>query len=119
MEPHRDGTRVAVVNALRGLAALWVAWYHVTGLLQPESSLLATLGRYGFMGVQVFFVVSGFVIPYALHRAHYELPQFPRFLAKRLLRLHPPYLAVVATIAGVASRASATSSDLMTGAWQR
>ena len=90
---------IAVVNALRGLAALWVAWYHVTGLLQPESNLLATLGRYGFMGVQVFFVVSGFVIPYALHRAHYQLPQYPRFLAKRLLRLHPPYLAVVATIA--------------------
>ena len=98
-QPHRDGTRVAVVNALRGLAALWVCWYHAVGLIQPAPSALTTLGSYGFMGVQVFFVVSGFVIPYALHRAHYQLPQYPRFLAKRLLRLHPPYLAVVATIA--------------------
>ncbi|MFM2126151.1 MAG: hypothetical protein RL328_2602 [Acidobacteriota bacterium] len=96
---HTPAAHVAVVNGLRGLAALWVCWYHVTGLIQPAASAFATLGRYGFMGVQVFFVVSGFVIPHALHRAHYQLPQFPRFLAKRLLRLHPPYLAVVATIA--------------------
>ena len=114
-QPHRDGTRVAVVNALRGLAALWVCWYHAVGLIQPAPSALTTLGSYGFMGVQVFFVVSGFVIPYALHRAHYQLPQYPRFLAKRLLRLHPPYLAVVATIGVFMIGAGMTSPFALAG----
>lgn len=95
--PRSDGTHLAVINALRGIAALSVCWFHVSGLLPSAPSTL--IGRYGFMGVQVFFVVSGFVIPYALHRANYQLSMLGRFLAKRMLRLHPPYLAVVAILA--------------------
>lgn len=51
-----------------------------------------TLFFQGIYGVQTFFVISGFIIPYAMHRAGYHYRYFSRFFAKRLLRLEPPYL---------------------------
>lgn len=55
-------------------------------------------GLYGWLGVPVFFVISGFVIPYAMYNAGYSLSHFGRFLAKRLIRLDPPYLASILLI---------------------
>ena len=108
--PRSDGTQIAVINGLRGLAALWVCWFHITGLIQPNPTIepLIATGRYGFMGVQIFFVLSGFVIPYALHRSNYRPSMLPRFIAKRMLRLHPPYLTVVAILAASRWIANAT-----------
>lgn len=53
-------------------------------------------GAYGWLGVEVFFVISGFVIPLALLRERYSLSNYITFLLKRLTRLYPPYLASVA-----------------------
>lgn len=50
---------------------------------------------YGKYGVHVFFVISGFVIPLSLFRGKYTLKNYPKFLLKRFLRLHPPYLAAL------------------------
>lgn len=47
---------------------------------------------YGQYGVQVFFVISGFIIPYSLYKGNYTINDYFKFLYKRLLRLHPPYL---------------------------
>jgi len=82
------------IELLRGFAALAVAWYHFT-LGQPgflQDGLLKASGSYGRLGVEVFFVISGFVIPYSMWRSNYKLPYWPTFLAKRLLRLYPPYI---------------------------
>ncbi|MHB8208815.1 acyltransferase family protein [Mucilaginibacter sp.] len=46
----------------------------------------------------IFFVISGFVIPYSLFKANYELKHYFKFLYKRVLRLHPPYLAALLII---------------------
>jgi peptidoglycan/LPS O-acetylase OafA/YrhL len=77
------------------MAAAAVAWFHSTNG-NPEFSppaLLKASGAQGWLGVEVFFVISGFVIPYALHAARYRLRDYWRFLLKRILRLDPPYLA--------------------------
>ncbi|HZU13230.1 MAG TPA: acyltransferase [Chloroflexota bacterium] len=90
--------RVGVVDALRGIASLAVCWYHFvyadhaflgTSLV---SILLRLSAQDAWMGVDVFFVISGFVIPFALYRARYSIGSFWTFLARRLLRLDPPYL---------------------------
>ena len=47
-------------------------------------------------GVHVFFAISGFVVPWSLFVQRYELSDFPRYLARRLVRLDPPYIAAVA-----------------------
>lgn len=89
--------RMEIVDALRGLAALAVAWFHFTqggGLLLPGS--LKSSGSYGWLGVEVFFVISGFIIPFSMSSAQYLLGRDgPRFLIRRLIRLEPPYLCSV------------------------
>ena len=66
--------RIDTVDSLRGVAVLAVVWFHLTnGNPMLPSSWLRTSGRLGWLGVEVFFVISGFVIPHALYRANYRL----------------------------------------------
>lgn len=95
--PPPRAHRLEVLDCLRGAAALWVVIYHFTqngASLHgyPADNPLKTLGTYGYLGVYVFFVISGFVIPWSLQRSDYQLSGCGRFLLKRLLRLHPLYL---------------------------
>jgi peptidoglycan/LPS O-acetylase OafA/YrhL len=90
--------RIAVVEELRGLAALYVAWFHFTNgnpAFLTEGALKLS-GVHGWVGVQVFFVVSGFIIPFTMHKRGYSMVRhYVPFMAKRLVRLEPPYLACV------------------------
>ncbi|MDO3627491.1 acyltransferase [Mucilaginibacter sp. BT774] len=86
--------RIRHIDALRGIAALMVTFFHLTG----NTGLLkqtAALGQYGYLGVEVFFVISGFVLPYSLHKAQYQLKDFPTFLFKRILRIYPAYIVAI------------------------
>ena len=47
------------------------------------------------MGVPIFFVISGFIIPYALDSSGYRVTEYGRFLLKRVIRLDPPYLVAI------------------------
>lgn len=89
--------RLPVVDMLRGLAALAVCWYHFTNGsadFLPEG-VLKSSGSHGWLGVEVFFVISGFIIPHALHRASYRTADYGRVMVKRIIRLDPPYLASI------------------------
>lgn len=57
--------------------------------------MLADLAGIGWVGVDVFFVISGFAMSWILLRAQEpaNTTSSARFLARRLLRLMPPYLA--------------------------
>ena len=85
--------RIGVINALRALAALAVAWGH---FVSGQGKYLGLSGKFGYLGVDIFFVISGFVIPWSLYRSGYHLRDYPRFLVKRNIRLYPPYLASIA-----------------------
>ena len=92
--------RIQSVDYLRGVAALCVCLCHIT---QGSSRFLGTnvfeqICQYGKYGVQVFFVISGFIIPYALFKANYNVRCYPRFCLKRIIRLDPPYLATIGVI---------------------
>ncbi|HEY6803194.1 MAG TPA: acyltransferase [Pyrinomonadaceae bacterium] len=88
--------RVGSLDTLRGLSALAVCWYHFSGNRLVGPGLIRDSGTYGWLGVDVFFVISGFVIPFALHREGYTFANYRTFLLKRIARLYPPYLASVA-----------------------
>ena len=93
MQISHPQQRIGVINALRAFAALAVAWGHFVG---GQGKYLGMTGRYGYLGVDIFFVISGFVIPWSLYRSRYVLRDYPRFVLKRNVRLYPPYLASIA-----------------------
>ncbi|HEX2749033.1 MAG TPA: acyltransferase [Verrucomicrobiales bacterium] len=99
--PPASGSRFTNLDALRGIASLSVALFHFTCNL-PET-WFKSLCSWGWMGVDIFFVISGFILPCALQgRGNYRFPdQYPRFLWKRILRLHPPYLVTVVVVATI------------------
>ena len=101
--------RLSVLDALRGLAALSVCWCHFTVLNKTflPDGFLKYSGAFGWLGVEIFFVISGFIIPYALHRSNYSISDYGTFVLKRIIRLDPPYLVslLVVLVIGYASAA--------------
>lgn len=98
--------RIDGLDFLRGIASLAVCWFHLTSFHFPTPDgrlyeAVRTSGTYGWLGVEVFFVISGFVIPYSLHRAGYDISSYPRFILKRIIRLDPPYLLTLVLLLGV------------------
>lgn len=90
------------LDLARGLAAIAVVLFHFTnnGWLSKEH-WLASVGWYGHLGVRAFFVMSGFVVPFAMWRGGYTGQAFFSFMGRRLARLYPPY-AVSVGIMGAA-----------------
>lgn len=87
-------TNIGSVEILRGLAATLVCLYHFTHGNQnfiSEGNWVKTVASKGWLGVEIFFVISGFIIPYSMARSQYHLRNLPRFLLKRWLRIDPPY----------------------------
>ena len=87
--------RMDGLTGLRGLAALWVIGFHYT--LGPLSPLSPQHGvpvlRAGYLGVDLFFFLSGFVI-WHVHGDDFRRPSavaFRHFLGLRLARLYPVY----------------------------
>ena len=97
--------RFAFIDALRGLAALAVALHHINRYGPLPEAGEAVVPKHvgyvidnGWIGVQVFFVISGFVIAYSLRDA-FATPQFlARFALRRSLRLDPPYWATIGIV---------------------
>lgn len=101
----RPVARMRHIDALRGIASFAVCWFHLTNGY-PSDSVVGESGRYGWLGVEMFFVISGFVIPLSMHASGYRpFDHWGRFLLKRIVRIDPPYLiaAVMALALLVAS----------------
>jgi peptidoglycan/LPS O-acetylase OafA/YrhL len=88
--------RLPGLDLVRAVTIAWVMIYHASlfGLDSQDNWLV---GR-GWMGVDLFFVLSGFLIGGQLLRpwAMGQRPNYRRFFARRALRTLPAYLVVVA-----------------------
>jgi peptidoglycan/LPS O-acetylase OafA/YrhL len=87
-------------DALRGLAALAVCWFHFTHgnpAFLPDGILKGS-GNLGWVGVEVFFVISGYAMMVATRKTSFNVEGYSQFMGKRLLRLHPPYVVTVLMI---------------------
>lgn len=93
---------VQILDPMRGIAALAVVLFHYSGSILPTliPNPANAIFSFGYLGVQVFFVISGFVIPYALQRSRYNWNDLGRFMARRFIRIAPPaYVAALFMIA--------------------
>jgi len=93
---------IRVVVALRGVAALTVALFHIVcapmGFM--EDLAIRSLFLKGASGVQMFFIISGLVIPLSLIRTNFQINRLGRFMLKRTIRIEPTYLAMIALSMG-------------------
>jgi len=84
------------LQALRGIAALLVVLTHARYFLHgtPSESLAEALLRPGAMGVDLFFLVSGFIMVYTTTDSDGSLRYATTFLIKRFARIWPVYVVV-------------------------
>lgn len=95
--------RYEVLDGLRGVAALLVVWYHVNEGFAFAAGETMVMGlNHGYLAVDFFFMLSGFVIDYA-YRDRWNDKNFGvgRFLIRRLIRLHP--MLIFGAVLGVIS----------------
>jgi peptidoglycan/LPS O-acetylase OafA/YrhL len=89
------------VELLRGIASIMVCYFHLTQgntNFLPATDPVKQSGTWGWTGVEVFFVISGFIIPYSMYVKNYVVKDFPTFLWKRVIRIEPPYIISVAIV---------------------
>lgn len=90
-KPHFEA-----LNGLRGVAALMVIWYHVFEAF--ATSPIDQRFNHGYLAVDFFFVLSGFVISYAYDDRWHRM-SVKDFFKRRIIRLHP--LVVIGALFGV------------------
>ncbi len=67
-----------------------------------SSKTILEIFKYGKCGVHIFFVISGFIIPYSLYSSNYKIQNFFKFVLKRIIRLDPPYIVSIILVIVVA-----------------
>ena len=94
-KPHYE-----ILDGLRGVAALLVVFYHIfEGLSFAAGGTLITTINHGYLAVDFFFILSGFVIGYAYDDRLGKTMTLGNFFKRRLIRLHP--MIIMGAVIGV------------------
>lgn len=93
--------RLGVLDGLRGVAVLLVLWYHTWEIswLPAPWPWLQFVPETGFVGVHLFFFLSGFVISYPFLRAQaaeQPEPTWGHFAYRRFIKIVPSYVLSIA-----------------------
>lgn len=94
----RASAEIHALTGLRGIAAWWVVLYHFRERIggHPESLLQDLLGG-GYIAVDLFFILSGFVIhtAYGNHFARLSWSETRKFILMRLGRVYPAHFVIL------------------------
>jgi peptidoglycan/LPS O-acetylase OafA/YrhL len=103
--------RLEMIQVLRGIAASLVVMAHAASGAAFVAAFprLGAIASYGTLGVPIFFVISGFVIPHMMAAMEYRIGRdaWP-FLLRRIVRLEPPYMVMVLLAFAIAYAAAHT-----------
>ncbi|MGS2724282.1 acyltransferase family protein [Porticoccus sp. GXU_MW_L64] len=95
-----DKKKFKAIHGMRGLAAISVVIFHLSGNIQPQFQghffdFALKIFSYGYLGVPIFFVISGFVISYSTASAQVNFRYFGNFVLRRSIRLDITYWASI------------------------
>jgi peptidoglycan/LPS O-acetylase OafA/YrhL len=98
-----EPNHVAALDGVRGLAVLLVIAFHVFGVndigSRPWELVLHRLMAAGWLGVDIFFVLSGFLITGILYSTLSSERFFGNFYGRRTLRIFPLYYGYLLLVA--------------------
>lgn len=125
-------SRFVFIDALRGVAAIWVLVHHFRHNGRFEMRFDELFGgtlpdavdkffAWGTAGVEVFFLLSGLMIAHCLYRRDVSLIGMTRFSGRRLTRLLLPYwlalaLALVITVINIVLHPEGVAKPIQLGA---
>jgi peptidoglycan/LPS O-acetylase OafA/YrhL len=90
-------TDIKPFTALRGLFAIWVVAFHMSAMSPFGEVLLPIISR-GYIAVDFFFMLSGFVLAVVYGHSIKTIRQYLVFLIKRTGRLYPLHILVIVAI---------------------
>lgn len=84
---------VLLLELARGLACLWIFFFHLRVLFKDSAPLIATIAEFGHLGVPMFFVISGYAITHAAESSWKANKSPLVFLRNRFRRIYPTFWA--------------------------
>lgn len=112
-------TYLPSIEILRGIASVLVMLFHFFNYRIADQNnsfsyfldinFINQITSFGFLGVQIFFVISGFIIPFSMYQQNFKIFSFPKFLIKRVIRIDPPYIVSIIGVLVIAFFSSKSS----------
>lgn len=93
--PSRSGKEILPLTGVRALAAWSVVLFHISETMAQVWPRTAAAVSHGWLGVDLFFILSGFVIALNYWDQVQTLGEYGRFVWMRLARLYPVHLVTL------------------------
>lgn len=100
---EKEKKQLGHIESLRALAALMVLVFHFLSFNGVDGYLIGNAqiresSKFGAQGVELFYIISGFVIYYSLSKTNSSSYNYLKYIGKRFARIFPPFLGVLILI---------------------